>query len=195
MEILDHVLQYRVFLRYGRHHTLKRNWDGFSLISFLCFRHFASYTQPLTQIRNFSPLGLPSVNCPARQLRVTRNCGVPTIQLLAAQEKQPHHSFSQQCFFLQKMAVEKEETLKYPPSLFFPLSLFTLTEMIYQMFFPNRYNYVVTAVVIRISKFWTIGFIRCNRYLVRTQRSGPSLDGPPSLFFRIVRISGLTFVP
>ena len=60
----------------------------------------------------------------------------PNFGLIAAQEKQPHHLFSQQCFLLQKYVEEKEGTFTYPflllPSLF-PL---TRTETVYQPFFP-----------------------------------------------------------
>ena len=160
-EVLGQRLQFRVLLRNCRYHVFERNRDGFYLIPCPCFWHFSFYAQPLTQLRNSSLPGFSSANCyrvPASPLPVTQNCGVPTIQLLATWKKQPHHSFSQQCLCLRKKnAEEKEGTLKYPSSLFFPLSPFTLTETVYQPFSLNRYNSVVTAVVIRISTSEPLG--------------------------------------
>ena len=137
-EVLRQRLQLRV-LRNCVYDGFERDWHGSSHIFCPCFRHFVSYTQPLSKLRNLSLLCFSPANCYgvlASQLPVTQNCGVQAIQLLVAQEKQPHHSFSQQCFLLQKSAEEKEGTLKYPSSIFLPLFPFTLTETVYQPFFP-----------------------------------------------------------
>ena len=127
------------FLWNGRHHTLEQNWDGFSFVSFPCFWHFASYTQPLIQARNFFPSDLSSVSCygvPASQLPITRNCGVPTIQLLAA-----HKTTSQQCFLCGKVWRRRMK-----PLISLPLSPFPFFS-----FFLNSSNSIVTVVGIRTS--------------------------------------------